>query len=112
MSYAEVPLWADDLLGYSWPYLLKSRTCTGLRAYSLVCWEERKAEYLLAAKKREDQDHWASVKDKVYTFISNPAFLEMAQSGEENVIDIPFLFSLTPLAEFHERCLTLTEQQL
>ena len=40
VSYAEVPLRADDLLGYSWPYLLKSRTCTGLRAYSLVSWEE------------------------------------------------------------------------
>lgn len=91
VSYAEVPLRADDLLGYSWPYLLKSRNCTGLRAYNLVCWEERTVNICWQQRKGRTRTT-GQVKDKVYTFISNPAFLEMAQSGEENVIDIPFYF--------------------
>lgn len=91
VSYAEVPLRADDLLGYSWPYLLKSRTCTGLRAYSLVSWEERKVTICWQQRKGRTRTT-GQVKDKIYTFISNPAFLEMAQSGEKNVTDISFYF--------------------
>lgn len=47
-----------------------------------ICWQQRKGRTMATGR----------VKDKVYKFISNPAFLEMAQSGEENVTDTSFYF--------------------